>query len=56
MNNNFSLDHIKNFSLNQQQDAKDYIKRYFVPLSNGTHAMLINGKYEIKEDSEVKRT
>ena len=56
MNNNFSLDHIKNFSLNQQQDAKDYIKRYFVPLSNGTHAMLINGKYEIKEDSDVKRT
>jgi hypothetical protein len=56
MNNNFSLDHIKNFSLNQQQDAKDYIKQYFVPLSNGTHAMLINGKYEIKEDSDVKRT
>ena len=56
MNSNFSLDHIKNFSLNQQQDAKEYIKRFFVPLSNGTHAMLINGKYEIKEDADVKRT
>ena len=53
---NFSLDHIKNFSLNQQQDAKDYLKKFFVPLSNGNHAMMINGKYEIKEDADVKRS
>lgn len=50
---NFSLDKIKELS---PKDAKAYLTSYFVPLTNGNHAMLVNGKYEIKEDCEVKKT
>ena len=50
---NFSLEKIKTLS---QIEAKAYLIKYFVPLSNGNHAMLINGKYEVKEDNEVKKT
>ncbi len=49
---NFSLEKIKTLS---QIEAKAYLIKYFVPLSNGNHAMLINGKYEVKEDNEVKK-
>jgi hypothetical protein len=50
-----------NFDLNKFKylspvDAKQYITRYFVPLSNGTHAMYIDGQYVIREDQEIKRT
>ena len=50
---NFSLSKIKTLS---PIEAKEYIINYFVPLSNGNHAMLINGKYEIKEEQEIKRS
>ena len=55
MNNpvNFSLSKIKTLSPN---DAKDYIIKYFVPLSNGNHAMLIDGVYQIKDETEIKRS
>ena len=52
MNSNFQLSKLKTLSPN---DAKDYITRYFVPLSNGNHAMLIDGVYVIKDDTEIKR-
>ncbi len=41
---NFSIDTIKTLSPN---DAKEYITKYFVPLTNGNHAMLVNGAYKI---------
>ena len=43
---NFNLEKLKTLSPN---DAKTYVTKYFIPLSNGNHAMLINGKYELKE-------
>lgn len=51
----------ENFNLNKLKflspyDAKQYITRYFVPLSNGTHAFYNDGKYEVREDQEIKRT
>jgi len=49
----FNLYKLKELSPN---DSKAYITKFFVPLSNGTHAMLINGVYIIKEEQEVKRT
>ena len=50
---NFTLSKIKTLS---PIDAKDYITKYFVPLSNGNHAMLIDGVYQIKDDQEIKRS
>ena len=50
---NFSLDTISNLS---QQEAKQYLIKYIVPLTNGSHAMLKNGKYEIIEDQIIKKT
>jgi len=52
-NENFSLNKIKHLS---PIDAKEYITKYFVPLSNGNHAMLIDGIYTIKDDQEIKRS
>ena len=55
MNNhiNFKLSEVKNLS---QTDAKTYVTKYFVPLSNGGHAHFINGKYELIDDKIVKST
>lgn len=50
---NFQLSKIKTLS---PIDAKSYITKYFVPLSNGNHAMLIDGVYVIKDDQEIKRS
>lgn len=50
---NFQLSKIKTLS---PTDAKDYIIKYFVPLSNGNHAMLIDNVYHIKEEQEIKRS
>ncbi len=50
---NFTLAKIKTLS---PIDAKEYITKYFVPLSNGNHAMLIDGIYQIKDDQEIKRS
>ena len=50
---NFDLNKIRNLSPN---DARKYITDYFVPLSNGNHAMLHNGVFCVKEDQEIKRT
>ena len=36
---NFKLDTISNLSLN---DAKQYLVKYIVPLTNGSHALLKN--------------
>ena len=51
--NNFKLAQVKNLS---QSDAKAYVTKYFVPLSNGGHAHLINNKYELIDDKIVKST
>ena len=50
---NFSLDLIKSLSQNQ---AKEYLIKYFIPLTNGNHAFLVNGKYEIYETKIIKST
>lgn len=50
---NFNLDLIKNLSPN---DAKTYITKYFVPLSDGNHAFLEDNKYIVQEASIIKAT
>jgi hypothetical protein len=49
---NFQLLRLKNLSPNE---SKAYITKYFVPLSNGNHAQLIDGVYQVKDDTEIKR-
>lgn len=53
VNQNFSLSHIKTLS---QIDAIKYIDSYFIPLTNGDHAFLHNGIYEIIDDAVVRKT
>ena len=49
----FNLEHLaNNLSLNQ---GKEYIKEFFVPLTNGNHAVLSNGKYNILNDETVRK-
>ena len=50
---NFCLNHIKTLSPNE---ARRYIDSYFIPLTDGDHAFYINGKYDILDDSVVKKT
>jgi hypothetical protein len=50
---NFDLNKIKNLS---QNESKKYIDKYFIPLTNGDHAFYINRKYEIMDDTVVKKT
>ena len=50
---NFNLKTVKTLN---PLDAKNYITKYFVPLSDGNHAMFQDGKYIIKEDPEIKKS
>ena len=50
---NFDLNKIKTLS---PVEAKNYIDKYFIPLTNGDHAFYINGKYEIMDDAVIKKT
>ena len=50
---NFSLDHIKTLS---QNDAKVYLIKYFLPLTDGNHAFYINGKFQILDTKVIKST
>jgi phage/plasmid-associated DNA primase len=52
---------IENFDLNKIKtlspiEAKQYIDKYFIPLTNGDHAFYVNGKYEIMDDAIIKKT
>src|SRR5574343_85057 len=49
---NFDLNKIKNLSFNE---AKLYIDKYFIPLTNREHAFYINGRYEIMDDEVIKK-
>jgi len=53
MNNNFNLENAQNMGLNE---AKEYIIKYFIPLTDGNIAQLINGEYEVKESAIIKST
>ncbi len=48
---NFNLANIQNLS---PVDAKIYIDKYFIPLDNGSHAILKNGKYEIMDTTTLR--
>lgn len=50
---NFDLAEIKNLSW---ENAKLYVTKYFVPLTNGSHAMLVDGEYQIVDDAIIKKT
>ncbi len=49
---NFNLEKINTLCLN---DQKEYVKKYFVPLANGQHAVLFNGSYEIQDESQINK-
>lgn len=50
----FSLDKLDTLSKNEM---RNYIDKYFIPLTNGDHAMLIdNNKYAIFDDDIIKKT
>ena len=49
---NFNLEKINTLCLN---DQKEYLKKYFVPLANGQHAVLSNGSYEIQDESHINK-
>jgi hypothetical protein len=49
----FNLKHIETLS---KTDAKEYIIQYFIPLTNGNHAFLNNGIYDILDEQTIKRT
>ena len=50
--NCFNLDKIKTLSPN---DAKEYITKYFIPLTDGNHALLKDNKYEILDEGTIKK-
>jgi hypothetical protein len=50
---NFSLNHINSPNLSMVE-ARIYIDKYFIPLDNGTHAVLKNGTYTIIETSVLE--
>ena len=37
------------------EECEKYIQQYFVPLRDGNHGVFENGKYEIKDESTVKK-
>lgn len=49
----FNLAALKDMSISQ---SKEYVKQFFIPLDNGNHVFLNNGVYEIREDTEIKKT
>ncbi len=36
--------------------CKEYIKQYFVPLVDGNHAVFLNGKYSVMDQTTVTKT
>jgi hypothetical protein len=50
---NFNLQLIKSMS---RYDAMTYLNKYFIPLTDGNHAMYEDGKYQIKDESVIKST
>ena len=50
---NFNLALIKNLSFTE---GKAYIDKYFIPLTDGTHAFYNDGKYDIMDESVIKKT
>jgi len=56
--NNLEKFNLKNFENLTKNEAKEYITKYFFPLSNGTHAFFSadTGVYQILDDATIKRT
>ena len=50
---NFDLNKIKTLS---PIEAKQYVDKYLIPLTDGSHAELTDGEYDIKDDAIIKRT
>lgn len=53
MTENFCLDKVKTLS---PSEAKQYVDKFFIPLTDGNHALLVNGKYEIYDESVIRKT
>lgn len=52
MTTNFSFDEIDALNFTQQ---KEYIKKYFIPLKTGDHAIFENEKWKIVDDSVIRK-
>lgn len=53
MTENFCLDKVKTLS---PTEAKQYVDKFFIPLTDGNHALLVNGKYDIYDESVIRKT
>ena len=53
MKKEFNLDKLKTLNISKGQE---YIKKYFVPLRNGEHAVFMEGKFTIMKQEAVKQT
>jgi len=53
LSNNFDFNQIKNKS---PSECKSYIKQYFIPLTDGSHIVFVNGKYTIYDQATIKKT
>ena len=57
MTENFSLDKINAFHTRTEfEQAKEYLCRFFYPLTNNNHALSFNGKFEILDNQSIKQT
>jgi hypothetical protein len=56
----FSLAKVADFRISdfpeRLAEAQNYVKQYFVPLNTGNHAVYVNRKFEVMEQSVVKST
>jgi len=52
-NENFSLDRVNDLS---KKEAQEYLKKYFIPLTNSNHAFYMDGTYQILENKVIKST
>ena len=50
---NFNFDKMQTLLF---ESAKEYVTKFFIPLSSGMHAVLCNNKYELMDYSTVKKT
>ena len=53
---NFNLKKVQDLKPSEESKAQAYVSKYFIPISNGMHGFLNNGKYELIDHNTIKRT
>ena len=55
MENTFNLSKLCNGNMTTNQQ-KEYLCKYFIPLTSGDHAQLNNDNYKVVDDAVIKKT